>query len=94
MDTTLYVGNLPESTTETELEALFTQIGDVISLRILRDRSTGQSRGFGYLTMSAQSEADRAVSRLNDYLLRDRRLKVSLTKHRAVSGLTGARFEP
>jgi RNA recognition motif-containing protein len=85
MDVTLYVGNLSSSTTEDELETLFTQVGDVTGLRIFKDRR-GESRGFGFLTMSAQSEADNAVSRLNHYSFNGSSLKVSLARPRAVSG--------
>ena len=89
LDVTLYVGNLSDSTNEDELRSLFTQLGDVITLRIMKDRDSGQSKGYGYLTMSAQSEADHAVSRLNDSFFNGHRLKVSLARPRAVSGMAG-----
>jgi RNA recognition motif-containing protein len=89
MDVTLYVGNLSTTTGEDELLSLFTAMGAVTTLRIMRDRHSGLSRGYGYLTMSAQSEADKAVSRLNDYSLNGNQLKVSLSRPRAEGGTAG-----
>ena len=89
MDVTLYVGNLSTTTGEDELLSLFTEMGAVTTLRIMRDRHTGQSRGYGYLTMSAQSEADKAVSRLNDFSFNGNKLKVSLSRPRAEGGAAG-----
>lgn len=94
MNVTLYVGNLSEATTEAELKILFEQVGEVTSLRIMKDRSNGESKGFGYLTMSAQSEADKAVSRFNAYELKEHILKVSQTRPRVQGGITGPAFEP
>jgi RNA recognition motif-containing protein len=54
MHVTLQLRNLSGSTTEDDLESLFAQVGDVMDVRIVRDRGTGVSRGFGFLTMSAQ----------------------------------------
>jgi len=87
MDVTLYVGNLSELTSENDLLTLFTQMGDVSTLRIMRDRHTGRSRGYAYVTMTAQSEADKAVSRLNESSFNGQTLKVILTRPRAVSGI-------
>jgi cold-inducible RNA-binding protein len=85
VEVTLYIGNLSASTNEEEIETLFEQVGQVIRLRLQRDPHSGMSRGFGYLTMSAQSEADHAVSRLNDLLFHGNRLKVSLARRRNAS---------
>ena len=67
MNIMLYIGNLAKSTTEGELQTLFEQVGEVTTIRIMKDPSNGESRGFGFLTMSAESEADKAVSRFNTY---------------------------
>ena len=95
MDVTLYVGNLSEAVSENDLLALFTEMGDVSTLRIMRDRHSGRSRGYAYVTMTAQSEADKAVSRLDESSFSGQTLKVSLTRPRSVSGiartLNGAR---
>ncbi len=86
MDVTLYVRNLSTSTTEEDLKNLFSQVGEVTSLRIMKDRGSGESKAYGFLTMSAQSEADKAVSRFNAYTFNSYRLKVGLTKPRALRG--------
>lgn len=60
----LYVGNLSFQTTEDELENLFAQIGGVESVRIITDRDTGRSRGFGFVEMG-DGDADKAIEQLN-----------------------------
>ena len=86
MDVMLYVGNLSKSTTEEELKILFSQVGEVTSLKIMKGRDDGESKAYGYLTMSAQSEADKAVNRFNDYSFNDYSLKVGLAKPRVLRG--------
>jgi len=82
MEVKLYVGNLPGSTTGQELDALFTQAGEVTAVNIITDRLHGGSKGYAFVTMSAQSEADKAVSMFNTYSLEDHQLKVALVKPR------------
>ncbi len=86
MEVELYIGNLSKSTTQEELNTLFRQAGDVALVNIIKDRTSGESKGFGFVTMSAQSEADRAVSMFNAYSLSDRELKVDLAKPREQRG--------
>jgi len=80
MDARLYVGNLSKTTTQNELSALFTQAGEVTATEVIKDRRTGESKGFAFVTMSAQSEADKAISMFNTYLFGDHDLKVSMAK--------------
>jgi RNA recognition motif-containing protein len=80
MDITLYIDNLNVSTTEEELKTLFMQAGEVTSITINKDRGSGESKGFGFLAMSAQSEADQAVSTFNSYSLNGHKLKVRLSR--------------
>jgi RNA recognition motif-containing protein len=61
----LYVGNLPYSTTEADLTDAFGQCGTVESVRIITDRESGRSKGFGFVEMSTDDEAAEAISRLN-----------------------------
>jgi len=80
----LQLRNLSEGANDDDLRALFAQAGDVLAVKIIRDPHTGASRGYGYVTMSAQSEADTAVSLLDDRLFLGLKLKVSLVKARTL----------
>ena len=73
----IYVGNLPYTATEGDVSGLFAAFGPVERVKIITDRETGQSKGFAFVTMSEQSEADKAVSMFNAYSLGDHALKVS-----------------
>jgi len=86
MDVMLYLDNLSVSTTEDELVTLFTQVGEVTAVQIHRDRISGASKGYGFLSMSMVNEADRAVSRFNTHSLNGNELHVRLSKPRAVRG--------
>jgi RNA recognition motif-containing protein len=94
MEATIYVGNLPRSTTEEELQALFRQAGEVTSVNLYKDRKSGESNGFAFITMSAQSEANKAVSMFHTHFLGDHNLKVNLVQSRAKSYTTGRIVEP
>ena len=61
----LYVGNLPFSATESSLNEAFSQCGQVDSAKIITDRDTGRSKGFGFVEMSSDAEAAQAISRFN-----------------------------
>jgi RNA recognition motif-containing protein len=65
MNKKIYVSNLPAQTSEDELKTLFSSAGDVMSVKIVEDRQTGQQRGFAFVEMSSQWEARRAISMLN-----------------------------
>ncbi|MBU6482076.1 MAG: RNA-binding protein [Nitrospirae bacterium] len=77
MGAKLYVGGLPYSATEKELSDLFAQHGEVASARIITDKFTGQSRGFGFVEMSSDSEAQAAISALNGSQMGGRTLTVN-----------------
>lgn len=77
MGTKLYVGNLPYDVTEEELNGLFSQAGTVSSVKVIADRFTGKSRGFGFVEMGNDEEATKAVTQFNGYALKQRDLKVS-----------------
>ena len=78
----LYVGNLPWSATEDELRDLFAAFGNVESVRIITDRETGRSRGFGFVEMDDPG-ADRAVEEANGQSLGGRPLRVNEAQERA-----------
>ena len=77
----IYVGNLAAPTTEQELARLFTRVGRVMSVRIMRDRDTGHSRGFGFVEMGA-GEAEQAVQQLNGVELHGQALSVTEARPR------------
>ena len=82
MESKLYVGNLSYSTTEDDLRTLFTQAGTVTSVALIKDRDSGQSKGFGFVEMSNQVEAEKAISMFNGYQLGERELKVNMARPR------------
>ena len=85
----LYVGNLPYSATEQTLRETFGRCGTIDSITMVTDRYTGQSKGFGFVEMSSNSEAQRAIQQLNGSTLEDRQIKVSEAKPKAPRGAGG-----
>jgi RNA recognition motif-containing protein len=82
MDTRVYVGNLNKSTTQDEINTLFAQAGTVSSVDLITDKGTGMSRGFAFVTMPEQADAEKAISMFHAYSLADNELKVNLAKPR------------
>ncbi len=80
MSRKLYVGNLPFSTTETELEELFGRMGSVESVNVIRDMATGRARGFAFVEMATEEEAQKAVQELDQQALGGRNLTVNEAK--------------
>ena len=77
MNTKLYVGNLPFETTESDLQTLFEAAGQVSTVNLVRDRSTGQARGFAFVEMASEQDAERAASQFNQYPMEGRKLTVN-----------------
>lgn len=73
----LYVGSLPFSTTEEELQELFSAYGPITSVRIVADKFTGMSKGFGFVEMESEDDARKAIEALNGYNLNGRTLIVN-----------------
>src|SRR5512140_1862552 len=86
MEVKLYVGNLPFDTTEETIREMFTQFGTVTSVALIKDRSTGASKGFAFVEMSAQKEGQTAITSLNGKTVGDRQLSVSFAKAREERG--------
>ncbi len=82
MDVKLYVGNLPYDTTEEILRELFAQAGTVTSVALIKDRDTGASKGFAFIEMGSQKEAQNAISTLNGRTIGDRQLAVNIARPR------------
>jgi cold-inducible RNA-binding protein len=82
METKLYVGNLPYSTTEEDLRTLFAQAGTVTAVDLIVDRATGTSKGFAFVQMGSQSEMENAIRMYNGYRLENREIRVSVARPR------------
>jgi len=77
MSRKLYVGNLPYETGEAELQELFSRAGTVETVKVMRDMATGRARGFAFVEMSTDEDAQRAITELNEYQLGGRGLTVN-----------------
>ena len=82
MATNIYVGNLPWQTTQDDLYQLFAQYGQVVKAQIISDRETGRSRGFGFVEMANENEANAAIDALNEQQYNGRPLTVNIAKPR------------
>jgi RNA recognition motif-containing protein len=77
MPVRLYVGNLPkEEVDRQELQAIFAEAGDTISTKVIKDRKTGQCRGFAFVTVKTDEQADQIIEKFNGYLFKDSPLKI------------------
>ena len=77
MNKKLYVGNLSYETTEGELQTLFAEVGPVVSVAVITDRSTGRSKGFGFVEMETEQAAQEAIERLNEHEINQRSIIVN-----------------
>ena len=85
MEAKLYVGNLSYDTTEDSLRTAFAKSGTVVSVDIIKDRDTGRMKGFAFVTMSTEQEAQAAINALNEKMLDNRSIKVNIAKPREES---------
>ena len=85
----IYVGNLPFEVTEDALQVAFTEYGSVTSARVITDRMTGRSRGFGFVEMSDNAEAETAIQALNGKDFQGRALTVNEARPREDNGGRG-----
>ncbi len=92
MESKLFVGNLAYSTTEDDLRTLFAQAGAVKSVTIIKDRDTGRSKGFGFVEMETQAEAQKAISQFQGQSLHERALTVNMARPREEGRGGGGRF--
>jgi cold-inducible RNA-binding protein len=82
----LYVGNLPYNTTEQDLQSLFASAGTVDTVNLMRDMATGRARGFAFVEMGSDEEAQQAITMLNDRDFGGRNLTVNEARPKASSG--------
>jgi RNA recognition motif-containing protein len=85
----LYVGNLPYEIGETELQELFAQAGSVESVRVMRDQATGRARGFAFVEMSTDDEAQQAINAMNGAQVGGRNLTVNEARPQAARSGSG-----
>lgn len=83
MATNLFVGNLPFSTNSNELEQMFTPYGSVSRAQVITDRDTGRSRGFGFVEMDSDEEAQKAIDALDGSDIDGRQIKVNVARERS-----------
>jgi len=92
MATRLYVGNLSFNTTENELQELFSQAGVVQEVTLMQDKFTGKSRGFAFVTMGSEQEAQNAISKFNGQTVEGRALTVNEARPREPRPAGGGRY--
>ncbi len=80
MESKVYVGNLNWIATEESLTELFSKFGNVVSAKIVKDNFSGKSKGFGFVEMSSQKEAEKAIAELDGTDFMERTLKVSVAR--------------
>ena len=78
----IYVGNLSYRVTEDELQQLFAEYGSVVNVNIIKDKYTGQSKGFGFVEMEKQAEAEEAIKRLDGSSVNGRNIQVNQARPR------------
>ena len=88
----IYVGNLAYSVTDSDLRELFSTYGEISAVNLITDKFSGQSKGFGFVEMDDNSQADAAIKALNDTDLKGRNIKVNQAKPRAERPSRGRRF--
>lgn len=95
MSNKLYVGNLSFETSEAELQALFAEAGTVETVNVIRDRDTGRARGFAFVEMASEADAQAAIARFNEQSFGGRNLTVNVAKPQAArSGGGGGYSRP
>jgi cold-inducible RNA-binding protein len=82
----LYVGNLPYKTTDEDLRALFSQAGAVDNVTVMRDGVTGRARGFGFVEMVTDEDAQKAIAQFHQYALEGRALVVNEARPKTAGG--------
>lgn len=82
METKVYIGNISQQTTEQDLRTMFTDAGTVGAVDVILDRQTGKPKGFAFVMMGSQAEAEKAVSLFNEKSMNDHTLKVNIARSR------------
>lgn len=82
----IYVGNVDYNTSEDQLSVLFREFGEVSSVKIIKDKLTGRSKGFAFIEMANDSEGQAAIEKLNGYTLNSRSINVTVARPKTESG--------
>lgn len=82
MSIRLYVGNLPKELERQELEALFAEFDSSVSTKVITDRKTGKCRGFGFVTVKSEEQANAIIEKFDGYMLKDSALKIEVAQPR------------
>ena len=85
----LYVGNLPYKATDEDLKTLFSTVGDVASARVMRDMATGRARGFGFVEMTTDEAAQKAIEKLHQHQMEGRAIVVNEAQPKGTGGSRG-----
>jgi len=93
MSTNLYIGNLSSKVTEADLKSNFSEAGNVVSVRIIKDKFSGQSRGFGFVEMESSEGAKEAITRFNGGQLDGQTIVVNEARPKKDRGGGGGRFK-
>ncbi len=88
----LYVGNLPYSVTQEQLRELFSQVAEPTEINLITDRDTGRPKGFGFVEMATDEDAQQVISRFNGYSLGNRALTVNEARPREERPSGGRRY--
>ncbi len=88
----IYVGNLPYSASETDLRETFSRFGEVSSVNLITDKFSGDSKGFGFVEMDSNSQADAAIKGLNETDMKGRNMKVNQAKPKTDRSSRGRDF--
>lgn len=83
MSIRLYVGNLPKELERQELEAVFAEFDSSVSTKVITDRKTGKCRGFGFVTVKNEEQANELIEKFNGYTLKDSPLKIEIAQPRS-----------
>jgi cold-inducible RNA-binding protein len=89
MESKLYVGNLSYNTTEDDLRTLFSQAGEIKEISLIMDRETRRPKGFGFVEMANQVDAEKAIQMFNEYEIDGRKITVNIARPREERGSSG-----
>jgi RNA recognition motif-containing protein len=94
MSTRLYIGNLPKEVEKKELEEIFAEFDSTISTKLITDRKTGKCRGFGFVTVKTEEQADQLIEKFNGFMFKETEIKIERAQPRAKGKEEGEEAPP